>query len=336
MPGGDGEFDLIARIRARAGRRDDVVLGIGDDAALLRVPPGMELVVSTDTLVAGRHFPDDTAPADIGWKALAVNLSDLAAMGATPAWATLALTLPEADADWLEAFLDGWCELADAHGIALVGGDTTRGPLSITVGMHGFAPAGSALQRDGAGANDDVWVTGTLGDAAGALRQWRGGGLQSAKLRYRLDRPTPRIDVGLAVRELATAAIDLSDGLAADLGHVLARSGVGAQVDLGRLPTSRTLADHFPDERARWRLQLAGGDDYELCFTAPAAQALAIEQALAACDVGATVVGRITRTPGLVLLDPEGATFVLPVAGYDHFAGDARDAPHAHDNGGEA
>jgi thiamine-monophosphate kinase len=324
-PAPPGEFDLIARIRARAGARDDVLLGIGDDAALLRVPAGMVLAVSSDTLVAGRHFPEDSAPADIGWKALAVNLSDLAAMGATPAWATLALTLPEADADWLDGFLDGWCELADAHGIALVGGDTTRGPLSVGVTVHGFVAAGAALRRDGAGANDDVWVTGTLGDAAGALRQWRAGGLQSAKLRYRLDRPTPRVDVGLALRGLASAAIDLSDGLAADLGHVLARSGVGAQLDLGRLPTSRTLADHFPDEAARWRLQLGGGDDYELCFTAPAAQALAIEQALAACDAGAMVVGRITREPGLVLLQPDGAPFALDGAGYDHFAPRAAD-----------
>jgi thiamine-monophosphate kinase len=314
------EFGLIERIRARAGTRDDVLLGIGDDAAVLRPPAGMELAVSCDTLVAGRHFPADTAPADIGWKALAVNLSDLAAMGAQPAWATLALTLPEADDAWLDAFLDGFCELADAHGVALVGGDTTRGPLSITLTVHGLLPAGIALRRDGAGVNEDIWVTGTLGDAAGGLRQWQAGGLQSAKLRYRLDRPTPRVDVGLAIRELASAAIDLSDGLAADLGHIVARSGVGAQLDLGRLPTSRTLAEHFPDEAMRWGLQLSGGDDYELCFTAPAAQALAIEQALAGCEAGATVVGRITREPGLDLLQPDGERFPLAATGFDHFA----------------
>ena len=314
------EFALIDRIRARAGKRDDVLLGIGDDAAILRPPPGMELAISCDTLVAGRHFPDDTAPADIGWKALAVNLSDLAAMGAQPAWAMLALTVPEPDTEWIDAFLDGFCELADAHGVALVGGDTTRGPLSITLTVHGLLPAGAALRRDGAGVNDDIWVTGTLGDAAGGLRQWQGGGLQSAKLRYRLDRPTPRVDVGLALRDLASAAIDLSDGLAADLGHILQRSGVGAQLDLGRLPTTRTLAEHFPDEAARWALQLSGGDDYELCFTAPAAQALAIEQALASCEVGATVVGRITRAPGLELLQPDGEHFELASAGFDHFA----------------
>jgi thiamine-monophosphate kinase len=245
-------------------------------------------------------------------------------MGAKPAWATLALTLPGADGDWLDAFLDGFCELADVHGVAIVGGDTTRGPLSITVGVQGFVPAGGGLRRDGAGFNDDVWVTGTLGDAAGALRQWQAGGLQSMKLRYRLDRPTPRVDVGLAIAELATAAIDLSDGLRADLGHVLARSGVGAELDLGRLPTSITLAEHFADEATRWRLQLAGGDDYELCFTAPASNALAIEQALAGCDTFATVIGRITRAPGLRCVAPSGEDFDLgPDAGFEHFGGKA-------------
>lgn len=313
------EFALIERIRARARARDDVRLGIGDDAALLQPPAGMSLAWSTDTLVAGRHFPADTAPADIGWKSLAVNLSDLAAMGARPAWATLSLTLPDADAEWLDAFLDGFCELADAHGIALVGGDTTRGPLSITVGVQGFVPAGAGLRRDGAGFNEDVWVTGTLGDAAGALTQWQRGALQSMKLRFRLDRPTPRVDVGLAIAELASSAIDLSDGLAADLGHVLERSGVGAVLDLGRLPTSATLAEHFSEEPSRWRLQLAGGDDYELCFTAPASNALAIEQALAGCDAFATVVGRITREPGLRLTTPAGEPFELGDAGFSHF-----------------
>lgn len=320
---GRGEFELIERIKARAATRPDVILGIGDDAALLQVPEGQELVLSTDTLIAGVHFPVDTAAQDIGWKALAVNLSDLAAMAATPAWVSLALTLPESDEQWLDDFLDGFCELAAEYQVALVGGDTTRGPLSITIGAHGFVPAGMALRRDGAGFNDDIWVTGTLGDAAGALKQWRSKGLQSAKLRYRLDRPTPRIAAGIALRELANAAIDLSDGLVADLGHVLRRSGVGAELDLGRLPCSRTLAEHFPDEASRWRLQLAEGDDYELCFTAAPANALAIEQAMAACDTAATVIGRITREPGLRLGTPEGEPFELGESGYQHFGGPA-------------
>ena len=319
LAGRASEFSLIERIRARAGARADVLLGIGDDAALLQVPAGHELVLSTDTLVAGVHFPDETAPADIGWKALAVNLSDLAAMGATPAWMSLALTLPEADADWLDAFLDGYCELADEHGIALVGGDTTRGPLSITIAAHGFVPAGQALRRDRARVHDEIWVTGTIGDAAGALRQWRGGGIASAKLRYRLDRPTPRVAAGVALRGLASAAIDLSDGLAGDLGHVLLASGRGAELELGRLPTSRTLAEHFESDEARWRLQLAGGDDYELCFTAAPADAFAIEQALAACELNATVVGRITTDAGLRLLQPDGAAFALEAGGFEHF-----------------
>ena len=318
-----GEFTLIERIKSRARTRGDVALGIGDDAALLRVPAGQVLVASVDTLVAGRHFPDDTAPADIGWKALAANLSDLAAMGATPAWCTLALTLPDGDADWLDAFLDGFLELADLHDVALVGGDTTSGPLAITVGIHGFVPEAEALRRNGARVGDDVWVTGTLGDAAGGLKQWQARGLQSAKLRHRLDRPTPRIEAGLALRGLARAAIDVSDGLAADLGHVLAASGVGAELELGRLPTSVPLAEQFPDDDERWPLQLSGGDDYELCFVAPASRAFAIEQALAACDTHATVIGRIVAEAGLSLRTPEGEAFVLPGAGFDHFVGHA-------------
>ena len=314
-----GELGLIERIRARAGTRADVILGIGDDAALLQVPAGHELALSTDTLVAGVHFPEDTLAQDIGWKALAVNLSDLAAMGAEPAWITLALTMPIADPAWLDAFLDGFCELAEQHRVALVGGDTTRGPLSITICAHGFVPAGMALRRSGAGFNDDIWVTGTLGDAAGALQQWRGNRLMSAKLRHRLDRPTPRNQPGIALRGLASAAIDISDGLVADLGHVLACSGVGAELELGRLPTSRTLAEHFPEEAGRWRLQLSGGDDYELCFTAASANALVIEQAMAACHTAATVVGRITAEPGLQLRTPDGNAFEIDRGGYQHF-----------------
>jgi thiamine-monophosphate kinase len=316
-----GEFDLIERIRARAASREDVLLGIGDDAALLRVPAGQALAVSTDTLIAGRHFPEGTSPADIGWKALAVNLSDLAAMGAAPAWCTLALGLPVAVPDWVDHFLDGFLDLAGQHEVALVGGDTTRGPLSITVTVHGFVPAESALRRAGARAGDEVWVTGSLGDAAAALEQWRTQGLQSAKLRHRLDRPMPRVAAGLALRGLATAAIDLSDGLLADLGHVLEASGVGAELELQRLPTSRPLLDHFADDGLRWPLQLAGGDDYELCFTARPGDALAIEQALAAAGTLASAVGRITREPGLRLLKADGGDYACPLRGFDHFDG---------------
>jgi thiamine-monophosphate kinase len=341
---GTGEFDLIARIRQRAATRADVVLGIGDDAALLQPPPGQQLVVAMDTLNAGVHFPEDTAPADIGWKALAVNLSDLAAMGATPAWCTLSLSLPRSDAAWVDAFLDGFLGLAQLHGVALVGGDTTRGPLSVSVTVHGFVAPGRALRRDAARAGDEVWVTGTLGDAAAALAQWRAAvealarnraadpqenaavprrdtpdALAAAALRTRLDRPTPRIAAGRALAGLAHAGIDISDGLLADLGHVLRASGVGATLELTRLPASDALRAAFADDAARWCLQAAGGDDYELCFTAPVSAHDAVAAALAASHTAGDVIGRIDAAPGLRVLAPGGHAWSPPRAGYEHF-----------------
>jgi thiamine-monophosphate kinase len=312
------EFTLIDRIRRRAATRADVVLGIGDDAALLRPPAGQELVVSADTLNAGVHFPPQTGAADIGWKALAVNLSDLAAMGATPAWTTLSLSLPQADAAWLDAFLDGFLALAAQHEVALVGGDTTRGPLSIAITALGFVPPGAALRRAGAQPGDEVWITGVPGEAAAALTQWSRGEPIDPALRARLDRPTPRVAAGAALRARASACIDVSDGLAADLGHVLAASGVGAVLELARLPRSAAL-DALPDAM-RWQHQLAGGDDYELCFTAAPAQRAAIAQALAQCATPAQVIGRIEAPPGLRLLDPLGAAWPLPQRGWDHFS----------------
>ena len=286
------EFDLIARIRQRAATREDVVLGIGDDAALLRVSPGELLVVATDTLNQGVHFPRDTAPADIGWKALAVNLSDLAAMGATPAWCTLSLSMPASDLAWLDGFLDGFLELAARHRVALVGGDTTRGPLSVCVTVHGLAEPQSLLRRDGARVGDDVWVSGTLGDAAGALLQWRAGGGRDPGLRARLDRPAPRTALGMALRGIAHAAIDVSDGLLADLGHVCGASGLGAEVEVEALPASPSLRAAFDDER-RIALQATGGDDYELCFTAPSGMREAVVAATRLAGVAATRIGRV-------------------------------------------
>lgn len=316
------EFDLIDRIRARVATRADVLLGIGDDAALLRVPDGQALVLSTDTLNVGVHFPPETGAADIGWKALAVNLSDLAAMGAEPAWCTLSLSLPLPDASWLDRFLDGFLSLATTHRVSLVGGDTTRGPLSICVGVHGLVPAERALRRDAARAGDDVWITGTLGDAAGALAQWRARTAIDATLRTRLDRPSPRIAAGMALRGLAHACIDVSDGVLADLGHVLRASAVGAQIDVRLLPGSGALAAAF-SARERLDLQLGGGDDYELCFTAPPARRNQIARVLGDCETEACVIGRVSAEPGLQLMGaPAGWT--QRAAGFDHFRTEPR------------
>lgn len=315
------EFDLIARIQSRAASRDDVLLGIGDDAAILRVPPGRDLVVAMDTLNSGVHFPEDTAPADIGWKALAVNLSDLAAMAATPAWCTLSLSLPTPDPAWVDAFLDGFLALAAQHEVALVGGDTTRGPLSVCVTAHGLVEPRGALRRKGARVGDDVWVTGMLGDAAAALRQWQAGGAVDPALRARLDRPTPRVAAGRALAGIASACIDVSDGLLADLGHVCRAGRVGAVLDVDAMPASDALRRAFDRETVR-TLQSAGGDDYELCFTAPKTARLALESALFACDVPATRIGRITaETEVIQLHDADGAAWSPPRRGYEHFGG---------------
>ncbi len=312
-----GEFDLIARIRAHVAPREDVALGIGDDAALLAVPSGMQLVVTADTLNSGVHFPDDTAPADIGWKALAVNLSDLAAMGARPAWCTLSLSLPSSESRWVDGFIDGFLDLAALHGISLVGGDTTRGPLSIAVTAMGHVESGHALRRDGARLGDDVWVTGTLGDAAAALQSMLSGAAVERSLRARLDRPTPRVEAGRALMGLASACVDVSDGLVADLGHLCARSGVGAQVELSRLPASRALARFRPE--VRWPWQASGGDDYELCFTASPRRAEQVQQALDFVGVPGTLIGRIVAGSRVQALDATGGTWDPPRAGYDHF-----------------
>lgn len=326
------EFDLIESIRARAAARDGVVLGIGDDAALLQVPSGHELAVTADTLNAGVHFPVDAAPADIGWKALAVNLSDLASMGARPAWCTLSLSLPADDPAWLDAFLDGFLELADAHAVALVGGDTTRGPLSIAVTAMGWVRAGAALRRDGARAGDDVWVTGHLGDAAAALAldghvpaPVAGAVLpvaeagDAAALRGRLARPTPRIGAGRGLVGLAHACVDVSDGVLADLGHVCRRSGVGAEIEVARLPASAALARVFADDGLRMALQAGGGDDYELCFTAAPDRRDAVLQALGQAGVAGTRIGRIVPGSGVRARSADGRPWHPPRSGYVHF-----------------
>lgn len=315
------EFDLIRTFFADIGpRRVDAPLAVGDDCALLEVPAGHTLAVSIDTLTAGTHFFPDCDPETLGHKSLAVGLSDLAAMGAEPAWSTLALTLPAADRDWIAAFSRGFARLSRDYGIQLVGGDTTRGHLSVTVQVHGFVPQGQAIRRAGARPGDLVFVSGTLGDAGLALRALKSGEAVPDLLRRRLECPIPRVELGLGLRGLATAMIDLSDGLAADLGHILRASGVGAELELARLPLSPLVAErvarHFD-----WTLPLASGDDYELCFCVPpdAAESVLDLGARLACPVRA--VGRIRKCSGLVGQLPGGDEMPLDGAGYDHFPG---------------
>jgi thiamine-monophosphate kinase len=332
------EFRLIDRIHARTAQvREDVRLGIGDDAALLAVPAGQELAVAIDTLVEGVHFPHGTAPADIGWKALAVNLSDLAAMGATPAWALLALTLPElpaeAQAARVDGLADGFAQLAQAYGVALVGGDTTRGPFALSVAVHGFVPPGQALRRDGARAGDLVFVTGTLGDAAAGLQRLAPSADPDEEkrrdfLRARLHRPQPRVAAGLSLRGRASACIDVSDGLLADLGHLCTASAVGAEIEVERLPLSCALLGSC-DEAAAHDYALAGGDDYELCFTVPPALAGEVQADLARLGCGATRIGRIVEAPGVRVRGAEGEWLTPARRGWDHFADDADDADDA-------
>lgn len=320
------EFDLIQRYFTRS--TPGVELGVGDDAALLRIAPGMELAVSTDMLVQGTHFFPDADPRLLGHKALAVNLSDMAAMGAQPHWALLALSLPAEDSAWLQAFSEGFFALAAAHGVALIGGDTTRGPLDVCVTIMGQAPQGAALRRSGARPGDDIWVSGTLGEAALALAHLRGEiALPSAELEActcRLHQPQPRVALGLALRGLASSAIDISDGLLADLGHILEQSGAGAQVDVGALPVSpllrARLAAPAPERGMALRCALAGGDDYELCFTAAPARRNEIAALVARLSCPLQCIGTITAGGCCELRDTDGAILQMKETGYDHFA----------------
>ncbi|HDC2657797.1 TPA: thiamine-phosphate kinase [Salmonella enterica] len=320
-----GEFSLIARYfdRVRSSRLD-VETGIGDDCALLNIPEKQTLAISTDTLVAGNHFLPDIDPADLAYKALAVNLSDLAAMGADPAWLTLALTLPEVDEPWLEAFSDSLFELLNYYDMQLIGGDTTRGPLSMTLGIHGYIPAGRALKRSGAKPGDWIYITGTPGDSAAGLAvlQNRLQVSEETDAHYFIKRhlrPTPRILHGQALRDIASAAIDLSDGLISDLGHIVKASGCGARVDVDALPKSDAMMRHVDDGQAlRWAL--SGGEDYELCFTVPELNRGALDVAIGQLGVPFTCIGQMSA-------DIEGMNFVrdgMPVTfdwkGYDHFA----------------
>ena len=314
------EFQLISRFFDRPA--PGAVLGVGDDAAILAPAPGMELVVTTDMLVEGRHFFAGTDPASLGHKALAVNLSDIAAMGARARWATLAVALPAADEAWLAAFSRGFFALADCHGVDLVGGDTTRGPLTLSVTLIGEVPAGQAIRRDGAAAGDDIWVSGALGGAALAVASRYGrapeagaGAIRDAA--RRLDWPEPRLRLGERLRGLASAALDVSDGLAGDLAHLCERSGVAAELWLSALPCAEAL---LPLRSSAPALFAAGGDDYELCFTAPRARRAAIEALSAELGLQLSRVGRVVAGEGVRLLDaPDGAPVLLTHTSYDHF-----------------
>lgn len=327
-----GEFDLIARYFTRPTAR--AVLGVGDDCALLQPAPGTQLAISSDMLVEGRHFFADVDPAALGHKALAVNLSDLAACGAKPLAFTLALALPRIDETWLAAFSKGLLALADAHGCELVGGDTTQGPLNICITVFGEVPVvngkSQALLRSGAKPGDDVYVSGTLGDARLALEALRGAVTLPpdllAQARLRLEQPTPRVALGQALRGIASAAIDVSDGLLGDLRHILRASGAGATletelaIDLIAAHANSDWAGAGIDAEKQLEFTLAGGDDYELAFTAPASARDAVQAAARQAQTPVSRIGRIEAAPGLRLLDAAGATLERRYASFDHFA----------------
>ena len=323
-----GEFDLIARYFTRPVRR--AALGVGDDCALLAPAPGMQLAVSSDMLVEGRHFFAGTDPERLGHKALAVNLSDLAACGARPLAFTLALALPQVDAAWLEGFSRGLLQLADAHGCELVGGDTTQGPLNICITVFGEVPTGQALLRSGAQPGDDIYVSGTLGEARLALDALRGQfalpANMLAHLRQRLERPTPRVALGLALRGVATSALDLSDGLLGDLGHILRASGVGACIDTSKTinliaisARSISATGQFDADYLQ-QCTLAGGDDYELAVTAAPARRGAVAAAAQASGTAVARIGVVEGAPGLRLIDAQGRPVAQRYASFDHFA----------------
>ncbi|MGF1680511.1 thiamine-phosphate kinase [Photobacterium minamisatsumaniensis] len=319
------EFDIIAQYFERqAVNRKDVPLAIGDDCALLELPMGSQLAVSTDSLVAGTHFLHDADPARVAHKALASNLSDLAAMGATPAWVSMALTMPEPDEQWLAQFCQGFFALAEYYNVQLVGGDTTKGPLSITLTVHGFVPKGEALTRSGASSGDWVFVTGNLGDSAAGLAVLLGqvslaDQALADTLVERHFMAQPRILAGQALRRIASAALDISDGLVSDLGHILKRSGLAAVIEVDKLPVSSELEQFEPQRDKALQLALTSGEEYELCFTVPEQNRGAVETALAHSGVTATCVGQLRPGSGITLIR-DAKPLHWQLHGYDHFA----------------
>ena len=320
------EFEIISQYFRRPEIFSPFVqLGIGDDAALVSHPADDQLLaVAIDTLVAGTHFLGTHAPEDIAYKALAVNLSDLAAMGATPAWFTLALTLPESSTSWLSSFAQGLFELAQQYQIDLIGGDTTRGPLSITIQIAGYVQAMDVMRRDGAGPGDYIYVTGTLGDAALALQCQANADISISadardKLFSRLYRPTPRVAIGKQIAKVASTCIDISDGLLADLAHILDASHVGASIHMSDLPLSKSFRQTVGEDMKVRELAATGGDDYELCFCVPEGQLQTWRQMMETTDVPCTCIGRIESEPGLRCLNNTGEIIAINKIGYQHF-----------------
>lgn len=318
-----GEFELIRQYFASIySNRRDVKLGIGDDAAVLRTPEDQHLVVTVDTLVQGIHFDEGCAPENLAHKSLAVNLSDLAAMGAEPAWVTLSLTIPETDVVWLSTFSETFAKLCHHYDIQLIGGDTCRGPLSITVQAMGFAPDGCALQRSNAQPGDLIYVTGTLGDAGAGLsllNEQRTDYTKSERvLIERLEKPTPRLETGILLRKLANAAIDISDGLVQDVRHIIDTSELGAVIEVSDLPLSEAMLKNYNLKQAQ-SLAMTAGDDYELCFTVSPDNQDKLERVLATTSCPITQIGRITTTKGLQLRNSEGLE-ESKLTGFDHFS----------------
>ena len=318
------EFELINRFFTGRGiTRRDVDLGIGDDCALVTIPEGCQLAVTTDTLVEGVHFFSDISPKALGHRILAVNLSDLAAMGAEPAWISIGLTLPNVDETWLEQFTEGMHDIAEYYNVQLIGGDTTQGPLTITVCAKGIVPKGKALTRSGAKVGDWLYVTGDLGDAALAIEArkqgWELSDTDRSYAQKKFDFPAPQVAAGQVLRGLANSAIDISDGLLADLNHILTHSGVGATIHADKVPLSTALKN-LPDEEVRLMLAMAYGDDYQLLFTVPDSNRVAVEKRLAEYGVKPTCIGQINANAGDVSLLYKDKPWPFPATGFEHFS----------------
>ena len=319
------EFNIIeAYFTHQQVRRDDVTLGIGDDAAILTVPAQQQLLIAIDTLVSGVHFPSDTAAEDIAYKALAVNLSDMAAMGAEPVWFTLALSMPHADSQWLQGFTKGLFELAAQYQLQLIGGDTTQGPLTVSIQIAGYVPVGTALTRSSAKPGDGIYVTGCLGDAALGLRclQRRDKYPADMSAIARLNRPQARVEIGLQLKEIASACIDISDGLIADLSHILKASHVGARLDRTLIPLSKSMQALCEADEQAYALALSGGDDYELCFCVAPDKEQKLNSILTDNAVGITRIGQIEAGSGLNLYAGDRPISMAQMSGYEHFSGE--------------